>query len=149
MTSFDLEALERRFQVLISKATASLSTQLQGRISTASELQQQPTSSRLPDDRIAEPPTSLGTTATRAKCNPATLRIQRREKLSATAGNETIREANFQRQTGTVGRSKPRLQLNVQIFRNTPFSKSLLQHPWTPKLIPTSGDSEFVASSCH
>ena len=123
VTSSDLEALERRFQVLVSEATASLSTQLQGRISTASELQQQPTSSRLPDDRIPEPPSSPGAVAARAKRNPATRRIQRGEKLSATAGIETIREANFQGQTGTVGCPKPRLQLIVQMSRKHPFFK--------------------------
>ena len=67
VTSSDLEALERRFQVLVSEATASISTQLQGRVSTATELRPQPTSSRLPVDRILEPPTFSGATTTRVQ----------------------------------------------------------------------------------
>ena len=71
VTSSDLEALERRFQVLVSEATASISTQLQGRVSTSTELRPQPTSSRLPVDRIPEPPTFSGATTTRVQpCYP-------------------------------------------------------------------------------
>ena len=123
VTSSDLEALERRFQVLVSEATASLSTQLQETVTRAPVSQQQSSSSRLSDDRILEPPFSSRVAVTKTKRNPATRRIQRRERLSAPAGNETVTGANFQGQAGTVGRPKPRLQLNVQMFRKHPVFK--------------------------
>ena len=117
VTSSDLEALERRFQVLVSEATASLSTQLQGHIPTGPVLQQQSSSSRLPDDRVPESPSSSRVAVAKTKLNPSTRRIQRRERLSAPTGMETVKETNFQGQTGTIGRPKPRLQLNVHMFR--------------------------------
>ena len=129
VTSSDLEALERRFQVLVSEATASLSTQLQETVTRPPVSQQQSSSSRLSEDRIPEPPSSSQVAVTKTKRNPATRRIQRRERLSAPAGGETVTGATFQGQSGTVGRSKPPLQLNIQMFRKHPVFNFFVTAP--------------------
>ena len=71
VTSSDLEALERRFQVLVSEATASLSTQLQETVTRPPVSHQQTSSSRLSEDRIPEPQVFISSRSNENEAQPS------------------------------------------------------------------------------
>ena len=124
----DLEALERRFQVLISKATASFSSQLLGLTPppTWEPAQTVSTSTRAGIPRHS---TIAGATVAREKRNPATRRIRQRERSSPVTRELASEEISSPNQPGTSKRPKSRLHLNVQMFRKHPIFKFFVTAP--------------------
>ena len=138
VTSSDLEALERRFQVLVSEATATISTRLQDRASTSTETQPETATRVQFDEETRELTSPSKTAAPKVKRNPATRRIQQRQRqrqLAAT-GSETTGEYASPEQAGTSVRPKPRLQLNLQMFRKHPVFKFFVTAPMDPEANP-------------
>ena len=120
MTSSDLEVLERRFQVLVSEATAFFSSQLRGLSPppTGDQAQTDTNSLRAGTPRLS---TIAGTTGVREKRNPATRRIRQRERISPVTRDFATEEFTSPNYPGTSKRPKPRLHLNVQMFRKHPI----------------------------
>ena len=127
-TNSDLEALERRFQVLVSEATASFSSQLQGLIPPSPAAQ---TRDVLGSPRANAPETSsvAGTVRVREKRHPATRRVVRRERLAAEARHFASGMLTSPERPETAKRPKPRLHLNVQMFRKHPVFKFFVTAP--------------------
>ena len=80
VTSSDLESLERRLQVLVSEATASISSQLQTRTTSQANVSSQSSSADPPRNKTPRHFLQTGLTSTRPKRNPATRRIQQQER---------------------------------------------------------------------
>ena len=129
VTSSDLEALERRFQVLVSEATASINSQLCARTSAQAHVPSQTTSVGSPANKTSKPTPQLGSSTGRPKRNPATRRIQQRERLMAATGGTATGERAPAEEAGAAKRPKPRLQLNVQMFRKHPIFKFFVTAP--------------------
>ena len=107
VTSSDLEALERRFQVLVSEATASLSTQLQGHIPTGPVLQQQSSSRGLPDDRVPESPSSSRVAVAKTKLNPSTRRTNVAKDFQHQPGWRLLKRPTFKDKLEQLGAPSP------------------------------------------
>ena len=129
VTSSDLEALERRFQVLVSEATASINNQLCARSSAQARVPSQTTSVGSPANKASKPTPQQGSSTGRPKRNPATRRIQQRERLMAATGGAATGESAPAEEAGAAKRPKPRLQLNVQMFRKHPIFKFFVTAP--------------------
>ena len=128
VTNSDLEALERRFQVMVSEATASFSSQLHGLTPPPAwePAQTVTTSTRTGIPRHS---TVAGVTGAREKRNPATRRIRQRERSSPVTRDLASEELTSPNQHGTSKLPKPRLHLNVQMFRKHPIFKFFVTAP--------------------
>ena len=127
VTSSDLEAFERRFQVLVSEATASINSQLCARTSTQAHVPSQTTSFVSPANKSSKPTPQQGSSTGRPMRNPG--RIQQRERLMAATGGTATGESAPAEEAGAAERPKPRLQLNVQMFRKQPIFKFFVTAP--------------------
>ena len=128
VTNSDLEALERRFQVMVSEATASFSSQLHGLTPPPAWEPGQPVTTSM---RAGVPrhSTVAGVTRAREKRNPATRRLRQRERSSPATLDLASEELTSPNQPGTSKRPKPRLHSNVQMFRKHPIFKVFVTAP--------------------
>ena len=81
------------------------------------------------ETRLQDFTPSPGLSTTLIKRNPATRRIQRRERALTATGDIASEEFASPEQVGTSKRPKLRLQLNVQMFRKHPVFKFFVTAP--------------------
>ena len=148
VTTSELEALERRFQVLVSSATGSNGAQI-------SNLH--PTTGANPIASVSfgtQQPVTPENLASVSTIHPAVRRIATRGK-NKRRGRPTpaVRDSNSEEvasrcQPGTSIRPRPRLQLNVQMFKKHPVFKFFVTAQSIQNEILTNGDVGSANRNC-